>query len=300
MSQLKFSPFDKICYDRAKETFPKEKGTCSEDTEQFILSITEVKESSDIPTLQNAINFARSWAELGFILPQKVMNKILRAAFKEKIIVPQLSLLASFFSNNNWLFNAIMKLMKTQPKVFIESIEKNNPVWGFILKAFDADFYEKSVMLDTNYYERPISFLSEVLLFRWPQKPTDEISLMSIPQVSISENAKMIIDFCVNLKGEAANGIINSIAPLFPNETLSSISGHADRLTGNNLAYFVSLGFKKKDGLKGDDLTIALKILPRNPKLADSLARNLDDAQKKTYQEMKNHFNTTTKHFSFS
>ncbi|OHT10872.1 hypothetical protein TRFO_19660 [Tritrichomonas foetus] len=306
MNEKRFKIFDQLCFNRALETFPEEPGTCPEYTSQFILSILEVSENSDKSTLQNAINFARSWAELGFILPQKVMNRVLRAAFEFPIFIPQLSLLSPFFSNKGWLFNALLKLIREQPDLFFRSIEKNNSVWNFIFKQFDQDFFDKSEILDIEYSERPFSFLSEVLIFEWPSKNSPSSS-----EISIANNVRLIAEYCLAHPGEVADSILNCIAPLFPNEILPILAGKAEVLNGNNLAYFFSLysndndesDHKKeasdmKNCLTGDSLTMALKLLPKNLKLAQSLVEGLGESEKRIFDEMLSHYNEKTKHFT--
>lgn len=289
LNKTRLTIYDQLSYQRAKETFPKEKGTCPEETSQFINLILEVNENSEAPTIQNAINFARSWTELGFILPQEIMNKILRAAFEFPIFIPQLSLLASFFHDASWLFNALLKLIRKQPDLIKKSIQNNFEVWNFIFKYFDKDFYEKSESLDIDYSERQFAFLSEVLIFKWPQ---DQM------ETTISNNVKSISQFCASLDGEVPDGILNCLAPLFPKEVLSALSGKVDRLNSQNLAFFYSLGLNESEDFAGDKLVIALKMIPKDLEIAQQLASELDEAQSKTFQQMLSHFNTSTKHFT--
>jgi hypothetical protein len=73
-SSSRLTLFDKLAFQRAKETFPAQSGTCSEDDGAFLLSILEVSTNVECGTIQQAINLARSWCELGTILPQNLMN----------------------------------------------------------------------------------------------------------------------------------------------------------------------------------------------------------------------------------
>ncbi|KAK8863609.1 hypothetical protein M9Y10_011297 [Tritrichomonas musculus] len=289
LNKTRLSVYDQLSYQRAKETFPKEEGTCPEETFHFINLILEVNENSEAPTIQNAINFARSWAELGFILPQEIMNKILRAAFQFPIFIPQLSLLASFFHDASWLFNALLKLIKKQPDLIKKSIQNNFEVWNFILKYFDKDFFEKSESLDIDYSERQFAFLSEVLIFKWPQDQYE---------TTISNNVKSISQFCASLDGEVPDAILNCLAPLFPKEVISSLSGKIDKLNSQTLAYFYSLGLNENKDFTGNKLVMALKLIPRNSAIAQQLANELDEEDSKTFQQMLKHYNTTTKHFT--
>lgn len=289
LNKTRLTIYDQLSYQRAKETFPKENGTCPEETFQFINLILEVNENSEAPTIQNAINFARSWAELGFILPQEIMNKILHAAFEFPIFIPQLSLIASFFHDVSWLFNALLKLIKKYPDLIKKSIENNNEVWNFIFKYFDKDFYEKSESLDIDYSERQFAFLSEVLVFYWPSDQTE---------TTISNNVKLISQFCVSLDGEVPEAILNCLAPLFPKEVLSSLSGNVDKLNSQNLAFFYSLGLNESEDFVGDKLIMALKMIPKDINIAQELASELDEQGSKAFNQMLKHFNTSTKHFT--
>ena len=288
-TKSKLTIFDQQNYLRALETFPKEKGKCPEDTENFLGNILEVNQEADEAIIQNAINFTRSWTELGFSLPQRIMNKVLHAAFLFPAFIPQLSLLSDQYSDQSWLFNALLKLIRTQPELVLNSIRRNSSVWHFILKYFDEDFYAKSTEKEKKYNERDCSFLSEVLIFEWPQTDIE---------TTISNNVKSICTFCVDLEGEVPEGILNCLAPLFPNETLSAIAGKVHKLNSSNLAYFYSLGLNTQPEFTGNNLIMAMKMFPKDAEIAEALASQLSEPEKALMEQMVKHYNPKTKHFT--
>lgn len=275
----------RIYYQRGRDTFPKEEGSCSEDDSRFLLSILDVPTNEDRSTIQNAINFARSWIELGRILPQKVINKIVLYSFYTPAYIPQLALLAPLFPSRNWLFNSIDKILRTKTDLFKKSIKENNPVWGFILREFDEDFYEKSELLDKSYDERAFAFLAESVIFSWPYDQSTN--------VTISQLVQAFAQFCIEHQSTASNGLLSVLAPIFPNEISQVADGCLERLSSASLTALYTLGYIKKGKSNGDKFILAMKLLPRMPDVAlDYIHDSYQTIEGKTVLTMKEHFDS--------
>ena len=172
----KLVPSDRIYFQRAIETFPEEKGNCSDDITEFILNIFEVNDKSNQSFIQNAVNFIRTWSEVGLNFPQRVMDLLFYVSFKHPFFLSQLAALSSSYSNSGWLFHSLLALVQDHTDLFKESIFHDFPVWEFILQEFDRDFFTKSDVLSTPYSDRPYSFLCESILFGWPARSASSVS----------------------------------------------------------------------------------------------------------------------------
>jgi hypothetical protein len=99
---------DKMCYDRAYVCFRlvSDISTNEEET-PFLLSLLDTGRIFEGSTVHNAINFARSWAELGRYPTNSVLSRILCLCFFSDRFVNQLVCLSEIVPVRGWIFHAI-------------------------------------------------------------------------------------------------------------------------------------------------------------------------------------------------
>lgn len=288
--------FDKSHLHRARSTFPEQAGTMDLENTTYLLSILEVSREVDCSIILNAINLSHSWAILGQILPQRVMNRMLLAAFRHPKLIPKVSQIAQTCDGRSWIFQAIQKLMRSNIDLFKESITNNNPVWtDFLLPEFAEDFYTKSEYVDDPYDERMFAFLIESVLFNWPVEKTVEVEIER-------DIAPSFAKFCIEANTDVANELLSYLLPVFSDQLFDIVAGgYADRLNAQSLTFLYMKRDKEKKGKKitGNMAIMAEKLLPHMPKEAKKILSQLDanDPERETLECMIKHYNEQTKRF---
>lgn len=291
----RFTVFDKVCYQRAKETFPYQDGDMELENSTYLASILDVHDEIDCSIIQNAINLSHSWAILGQMLPQRVMNKVLLAAFYHPKLIPKLTQIAETCDGRSWIFHAIGKISKHNMDLLRDSIRQDNPVWtDFLLNEFADDFYDKSIYIEMPYDQRPFAFLIESILFGWPVDKTTGVEIGRDVVTSV-------VQFCLDCNSKVGNELINYLAPIFPSHVIKLVAeGFSDRLSSKILEFFKYMWTSRnKPELQGNRAIMAEKLLSRDWKEAERLMKEMDpaDPEMETLEAMMRHFNKKTKRF---
>lgn len=290
----RFTVFDKVCYQRAKETFPFQDGNMELENSTYLASILDVHNEVDCSIISNAINLSHSWAILGEMLPQRVMNKVLLAAFYHPKLIPKLAEIAATCDGRSWIFHSILKIAKQNMELLMNSIREDNPVWTeFLLNEFADDFYDKSIYVEMPYDQRPFAFLIESILFGWPVEKTANVEIGR-------DIVTSVVQFCLDANSKVGNTLLSYLGPVFPEHVIKLVAdGFADRLNAQSLVFFYKWEHKGKPKLCGNPAIMAEKLLPRDPKEAERLMKLLDanDPERETLEAMMRHFNKKTRRF---
>lgn len=288
--------FSRVCYERALETFPRQDGTMDLENREYLLSILEVSPEVEVYVILNAINLSHSWAILGEILPQKVMDRIVIAAFRHPQLVPKLNEIAETCPNRFWIFHSVLKMVQQVPDLFRRSIEENSPVWSdFLMDEFAEDFRDKSTFLDRGYDERPFGTLIESVLFSWP---IDKVSNVRVGRDLVTAFVK----FCLCARTYVGDQLVSYLLPLFPGDVFPMVTrGFADRLNPESLVFCFTYAEEHKiTRVEGNRAVMVQKLIHRMPALARTLFSEIDadDPERATIEAMLAHFNSKTKRFT--
>ena len=279
----RLQPIGRLLFNRAAETFPKEEGDLDDSQEMFFSSILDEEDDIDAATVQNAINFARSFCELGKILKQSVLNKIFFASLKFQQFVPQLILFSNYYKTKSWIYNCVMHALTNHSQLFKDSIILEHPIWDFILKNFEEDFQEKIQMLRSEYSEHPAAFLFESIIFGWDIGRNVSISVEDIVQDIVSFLAS-------KQSSKLTNSLLNYFCSIFPELVISGNPGIADRLSVPCLQTIFSLGLHTKYQLGTNLAILALKFITIDIQLAKSMIENCSEQEKQLFNEMLEHY----------
>jgi len=269
---------DKLAYKRALDSFKKEPGSGDDEGDDFFSTILDSQLETDYPAVQNAINFAKSYCDIGRKLSQKFLDKLLIAGLNFPQIVPQLYIFQRNYSNN-WIFYSILKVQKKFPEKFKDSIVKSSPIWDFILCEFEADIQNKHVLMGVDYNDRAIAFLFESILFGWKIDQT--------MYVTIDQLFKSFVEFCIeNESSPLIDTLMSYVCTLFPEKAVEIISNHGHRLLPQCLELFESKGLL--DSIGGDPQIMAVKCIPFKFDKAQSLLNNISNSE--SFSEIYNRY----------
>jgi hypothetical protein len=279
--------FHRLVYQRACETFPPQEGTCSDANGSFLLSIFEISPDVDPRSIRRAIDLAQSWCELGKILPQTVMNRIVHAAFANSNFVSSLFTFSSFYEQDKgWIFHAISSLIKHDFELFKQSIHQGFRVWEFLLSEIAEDFEDKWEYLDAPFEEMGLSFLIESILFSWPMFETSELTLSAV--------ALSFATFCANQKGRVSDRLLSYLATLFPYEVVAVMKGQIDRLNAECLVFLVESGLDNEAAFTGNNGVIAMKLLPSMKERALAFVEGKEVPEAEVIQAMVQHLDSNS------
>ena len=293
-TESRLSIFDKTHLQRARETFQEQEGTMDLENTTYLLSILEVSSEVDYSIILNAINLSHSWAILGQVLPQRVMNRMLLAAFRHPKLIPKLSQIALTCDGSSWIFHAVSKVMRHHIDLVKESITQNSPVWtDFLLPEFAEDFYVKSEhVVDDSYEERSFALLIECVLFNWPVEKTREVEVGRDLATSFAR-------FCLEANTDVANELLSYLTAVIGGDLFGIVAGgYADRLNAQCLAFlYMKYGADKE--IRGNMAIMGEKLIPLLPKQAKKLLSEIkeDDPERETLQCMLKHYDEKTKRF---
>ncbi|EAY14395.1 hypothetical protein TVAG_255870 [Trichomonas vaginalis G3] len=269
---------------RAMETFPKEEGMMDESLQTFLNSIIEGHDDFDAPTLQNSINFGRTYFELGNKLPQTVINKILRCAFRFPTLVPQLVLYSRYYKSNNWIFNALIKSLSSDFSLVQDSLAKSEPIWSFLIPKFEEDFKSKISNLDKDFYDYPTAFLFESVIFGW--------DYIKAAHVSFEDLVVEFVNFCnLNPNSNACRSMLNLICSIMPKLVIGKASNVADWISVPNLRLILQQGLYQKGELPGNQVSLAVKMIPIDIDLAKEIIEQCDKDSKEAFNALLTHYN---------
>lgn len=278
----RLEPKTKICYLRGMETFPAEDGQIDEHLQRFLTSIMEGSEDFDAPTIQNAINFARTFYELGHVLPQTVLNKIFISAVRFPTLVPQLTLFSHYYKSNSWLYSAILKALVSIPNLFMQSLAKSEPVWDFLIEKFNEDFNSKISQLDSNYYDQTVSFLFESVIIGWDFNRTSLVSFENL--------LTDFVEFC-NLYPEstAAKSMLNFVFSIMPELVISKAKNISYWISIQNLRIVYMLGLNTSHKIDGSPLSLAIKLISVNKDEANKIISQCDKESQNVFRQLITH-----------
>jgi hypothetical protein len=263
----------------------------SEDEAIFLTSAMEMRGAPRkmLDSIRNSINMARSWGEIGRILPQKVMNRLVFAAFDAPALVGQVVQFASFCeSGRGWLFHALSWMLKKHSSLVRESIKDKGPIWDFLIRELADDCSEKSEHFGIPYANYPLSFLFECLLFFW--------EIPGRKELTVSVLAVEFAKFCAECSNSVGDELLSIIGPVFPKEVIGVMVNNIHRLTPPCLKYFYSTDLHTIEGFSGNKNTIVLKLLPMCDDIALKLADEIEDKEKVLSSALR-HYNRETHHY---
>ncbi|OHT08987.1 hypothetical protein TRFO_22222 [Tritrichomonas foetus] len=290
LNRLSF--IDKICFDRAYSEF-KIKSDEDNDENTFLLSLLETSEDFEPTTVRNAINFARSWAELGRPLSQRVLTRILYLCFLEPKFLNQMMFVTDIIQTRGWIFHAVSKMIQSKYDLFIQSIKENHPVWEFLIDSMLSDAKSKEDYVNVKYLDRPSSFLAEVMPLYWPSEETMRIEISSL--------VNSFFKFLLSVKSRTALNILNIYCYIFPENVVKIAKDELYQLSSDGLFILLKNNFLKMPTVDVEHGAIlAAKMLPFNPKAALSLAESDQKSpDKESIIEMIKNFNASDHTFTF-
>lgn len=290
LNRLQF--FDKMGYDRAFVEF-KVKDDNDDDENTFLLSLLESGSDFELTTVRNAINFARSWAELGHTISHRVLARILYLCFLEPKLVNQMSFITEIVRDRTWIFRALAKMVSSKYDLFLKSIKENHQIWDFLYDSLLSDAMSKQSECRVAYSERQNPFLIEAIPLYWPSEQSS--------RVKFNDLINSVLAFCVEAKSQTAYLIINIFCFAFPENVANVVKDDLYQLSSDALFQLLKLNLIEMPDCDPDHGAIlAAKMLPFNPKLALELAES--DQKSKDKQdiiEMIKHFNPGSQTFIF-
>jgi hypothetical protein len=208
-SRLDF--LDKLCYDRANSWFHSsgdEKTT--EGETNFLLSILDSGKHFDEATVHNAINFARSWAELGRMPSRQVLTRILYLSFLSPVFVTQMVSLSALIPSSDWIFRGLLRITKQDFPTLSASIENNAPIWHFLGTKIMADAMSKPIDYEKTYFDRDedCCFLVEALVLAWPFDGGGAVTYSALIET--------VARFCIDAKSMASMRLLGALCWVFP------------------------------------------------------------------------------------
>ena len=286
----RLQPIGRLLYNRAAETFPKEPGDLDDSQEMFFSSILDEEDDIDAATVQNAINFARSFCELGRTLKQSVLNKIFFASMKFQQFVPQLILFSNYYQTKSWIYNSVMNAVINHTELFKHTVIIEHPIWDFLLKNFEEDFQEKVQMLRTEYSEHPAAFLFEALIFGWDIGRNTSVSVEDIV-------TDLVSFFSSQQSSKISNSILSYLCSVFPELVISTNPGIADRLSVPCLQTIFSLGLHTKYELGSNPSILALKFITIDIPFAKEIISKCGEQDQQLFNEMLEHYDESQGRF---
>ena len=289
-SRLQF--FDKMGYDRAYGEF-KVKDNNDDDENTFLLSLLESGADFELTTVRNAINFARSWAELGHTISQHVLTRILYLCFLEPKLINQLMFITDIVRDRNWIFRGLAKMITSKYDIFLNSIKEDHQIWDFLYDCLLSDAISKQSECRVAYSERNFSFIIEAIPLYWPS----EIST----RVKFDDLLNSVLSFCIETHSKTAYSIINVFCFAFPDNVAKVVLNDLHNLSSDALFQLLRLNLIQMPNYDPDHGAIlAAKMLPFNPKIALELAESDQKSEDKLeIIEMIKHFNSGDQTFLF-
>jgi hypothetical protein len=203
---------DKMCYERAFDWFrsPASASTTNEEETNFLLSLLDSGKNFEEATVRNAINFARSWAELGRIPDRQVLSRILYLSFLSSAFVNQLVGLADLTPSQDWIFHGLFKITTHDFSIVTASIETDAAIWSFLCDRLLADAQSKPIDYSKRYCERDddSAFLIESLVLGWRWDRT-----VPVPYAGLVE---AVSRFCVECRSATGLKLLGALCHVFP------------------------------------------------------------------------------------
>lgn len=298
LNRLQF--FDKTGFDRAFVDFKFRDTEKDDDENIFLLSLLESNEHDfkdnkgddfELTTIRNAINFTRSWAELGHTLSQQVLTRILFLCFLEPKLINQMALVTDIIRDRKWLFRALYKMIKSKYDIFVKSIKENHQVWDFLIDCLLSDAISKQSDCRVAYSERKHPFLIEAIPLFWPYKSTS--------YVKMDELVNSVLQFCIDTNSQTSYSIINIFCFAFPENVAKTVKNDLYKLSADALFQLLKLNLIKMPNSDPEHGAIlAIKMLPFNPKIALELAESDQKTEgKQIIIEMIRHYNSEDQTF---
>lgn len=284
--------FDKTGFDRAFVEF-KVKSDNDDDENTFLLSLLESDADFELTTVRNAINFARSWAELGHTLSQRVLTRILYLCFLEPKLINQMMFITDIVRDRGWVYRALSKMITSKYDLFLQSIKEDHQVWDFLIDCLLSDAMSKESECLVGYGDRDHPFLIEAIPLYWPYESTK--------MIKISDLINSVLDFCIKAQSKTAFSIINIFCFAFPMNVASFVKNDLHNLSSEALFQLLKLNLITIPNSDPDHGAIlAAKMFPFNPAIALELAESdQNSADKLDIIEMIKHFNPEDQTFSF-
>jgi hypothetical protein len=292
LSRLHF--LDKMCYDRAYACFrlATNVSTTNEEETSFLLSLLDSGRHFEDSTVHNAINFARSWAELGWYPANSVLSRILCLCFLSDRFVNQLVCLSEIVPVRGWVFHAISKLTHQDHQHLVESIQKDATVWAFLCDVLFEDAKSKPINYDKQYCEREdhCSFLIEALPLAWPYEQKGYIKYETL--------IGAVSQFCVSCRSTTAIKLLDCLCWAFPRAAATAALEVLDQLSCDVIGLLLRLGLIPAELQVGK--FFALKVLAFDKRLALAIIeKEPDDEGKKNVLQIISRFDPERQQVTF-
>ena len=269
LTRLQF--VDKIAYDRASGFFSLEtsENPLGDEQNAFLLSLLDSGEEFDDASVINAINFTRSWLELGFDPGQTVLVRLLCLCFYNDMFVNPVRNLAEGLAAVGWVYRALSKMVVSHFDVLRATIARDAPIWDFLCALLRSDVLSMGVP-QVGYADIPqdCAYLIEGLIHHWPSE--------KVARVAIDELVVDFVHFCMSIDSETATDLMNVVFLVFP--------GIASRLISEDSRIFARTRADVLVRLKTDGLLklpehldhAAIKLVVVDPAAAISAANDAD------------------------
>jgi hypothetical protein len=208
---IRLSFFDKFYYQRAFAFFNTPSyPTINEQESIFLLALLDSGKHFEESTVHNAINFVRSWADLGHFPDRQVLSRILYRSFLSDKFVNQLICLSEIIPSTDWIFRGLNQIAIQDFPTFSHSIEADFPIWSFLTDKLFENAISKQIDYTSQYSERTEEsvFLIEGILFGWPSE--------IVSSVKYSGLIETFTKFCVKCESKTAIKLLDVLCWVFP------------------------------------------------------------------------------------
>jgi hypothetical protein len=208
---IRLSVFDRFYYERAFDFFDTSSYlTINEEESLFLLAALDSGKHFEESTVRNAIDFVRSWADLGHLPDCQVLSRILYLSFLSHKFGNQLICLSEIIPSSDWIFRGLNKIAIQDFPTFSHSIEVDFPIWSFLTDKLFENAISKQIDYTLEYSDRTEEcvFLIEGILFGWPCE--------IVSSVTYSVLTETFTRFCVKCQSTTAIKLLDVLCWVFP------------------------------------------------------------------------------------
>jgi hypothetical protein len=179
----------------------------------ILKSVLDSGKDYDHRVVHQCINFARYCAEFHKIPNGWVMTRLLELSILSNDFVGQLAVLDETFSNHNWIYQGLAKLISNGNEMLMDSLRRNCAIWTLLCDRLLEDVWSKPIPYTQHYHERDETccFLVESLVLYWPLKMGRLQGSVTIEGLALD-----FCDVCAGINSETAFRVLSALAVVFP------------------------------------------------------------------------------------
>ena len=220
------NPFERGNKARLDGSFPKSEHKCSDAACETLATFFDLVDDKALPVIELGLTFCGTFNDISMGIPQKVINLMLKTAFKYPEVVSKLSHVTHTFPNRGWLFWGLVSMMRHSMGEVKDSIASDAPVWSFILHHMELDLAERDE--GTTYETSTRGFLVEVFPFYWDIDPNERSSVKMMVET--------VVSFLVEAGSRTATRILDLLFKVFPETVEDALGDNVWRLSPENIA----------------------------------------------------------------